>query len=272
VEYPGRSPLTQKIDFGTARLIPDPACGTGWTLLVGDWAQSFVDTADARHLTWPYAQRLADVVDSIGDPGTPIRVLHLGGGGFALPRYIAATRPGSAQEVVDRDAALVAFVQRVLPLPADAGIVVRVEDARDALKSAHPEQYDLVITDVFDGQQRVPARFTSVEFTAEVAGVLRDSGRYAVNLADSPSLAFTRTQVATLRAVFAEVCLLTQRDMPRSGYFGNVVLVGANTPLPVQSLMGTVRLLYGEDLDRFAGDAQPVTDATAVDSPAPPPP
>jgi spermidine synthase len=231
-----------------------------------------VDIADPRHLTWPYAQRLADVVDSIGEPGAPIRVLHLGGGALTLPRYVAATRPGSAQLVVDRDAALLAFVQRTLPLPADPGLVVRIGDARDALASADPQHYDLVITDVFDGQQQVPARFTSVEFATEVARVIRPDGRYAVNIADSPSLAFARTQVATLRAVFADVCLVTQRDMPRAGYFGNVVLVGANTPLPVQSLMGTVRLLHGEDLDRFAANAQPVTDATAVDSPAPPSP
>jgi hypothetical protein len=265
-------------DAGVAELIPDAASETCWTLLVDDWAQSFVDTADARHLRWDYARRLAAVIDSTAEPGAPISALHLGGGALALPRYVATTRPGSTQLVVDRDAALVALVRRVLPLPEDAGIDVLVADARDAL-TARPAGYDLVLTDVFNRRQQVPARFTSVEFATEVARTLHPGGQYALNIADSPSLEFTRGQAATLRKVFADVCLLADPGMLRGGRFGNVVLAAAHTPLQVPLLMDAMagdprpaQVLHGADLDWFIADAPVVTDETATNSPAPPPP
>lgn len=265
-------------DAGVAELIPDAASETCWTLLVDDWAQSFVDTADARHLRWDYARRLAAVIDSTAEPGAPISALHLGGGALALPRYVATTRPGSTQLVVDQDAALVALVRRVLPLPEDAGIDVLVADARDAL-TARPAGYDLVLTDVFNRRQQVPARFTSVEFATEVARTLHPGGQYALNIADSPSLAFTRGQAATLRKVFADVCLLADPGMLRGGRFGNVVLAAAHTPLQVPLLMDAMagaprpaQVLHGADLDWFIADAPVVTDETATNSPAPPSP
>ncbi|WP_203230761.1 spermidine synthase, partial [Agromyces humi] len=76
---------------------------TGLTLLVDGTAQSHVDPADPTRLFFEYVRRLGHVLDAVAPEGEPIRVLHLGGGAMTLPRYVAATRPGSHQLVVELD-------------------------------------------------------------------------------------------------------------------------------------------------------------------------
>lgn len=258
--------------------MPDTDRPGGWTLYVDGTPQSYVDTNDPTQLHFEYVRRLASVIDTAAPPGAPLRVLHLGGGGLTLARYVAATRPGSVQRVVESDAALIALVRRELPLPRHVDLRVRACDGRTAVEGAAAGRYDVVITDVFGGS-RVPGRFATVEFARQVARVLRPGGRYAANLADGPPLEYARGQVATLREVFAEVCLLAEPGVLRKRRFGNVVLVAAATRggLPVADLATAAardscpaRLVHGQDLDRFVAGARPVTDAAAVDSPPPP--
>jgi spermidine synthase len=266
------------VDFGVAQLVPDAQHPQGWTLLLDGTPQSHVDTDDPTRLEFEYVRRLASVVDAAATPGAAIDVLHLGGGALSLPRYVAATRPGSYQRVVERDAALVALVRRVLPLPRSQPIRVRTRDARQEVETTAAARFDVIVADVFGGA-RVPASVCSVEFATAVARALRPDGLYTMNLADSPPLTFTRGQVATLRQVFADVCLLAEAGVLRGRRYGNVVLVAAGPRgrLPVADIGVSAlrdafpaRLLHGAELERFTAGAAVVTDATAVDSPGPP--
>jgi spermidine synthase len=267
------------VDFGRAELVPDPDRAAARMLLLDGYPQSYVDPNDPVHLEFEYVRRLASIVDTAAPVAAPLGVLHLGGGALTLPRYVAATRPRSTQRVVERDAALTALVRRELPLPRDADIRVRADDARAAVEAYRAARFDLVIGDVY-GAAQVPGRLTSLEYAHQVARLLRPDGIYAVNLADGPPLAFARGQVATLCAVFADVCLLAEPGVLRRRRFGNVILAAATRPgrLPVADLATAAardpfpaRLLYGKDLVNFVAGARPVTDATAADSPAPPP-
>jgi len=267
------------VDFGRAELRPDPDRPGARILLLDGYPQSYVDPDDPGHLEFEYVRRLASIVDAAAPLAAPLSVLHLGGGALSFPRYVAATRPRSTQRVVERDAALIALVRRELPLPRDADIRVRAEDARVAVEAYRAARFDLVIGDVY-GAAQVPGRLTTVEYAEHVARLLRPDGIYAVNLADGKPLAFSRGQVATLAAVFADVCLLAEPPVLRGRRFGNVVLAAALVPgrLPVADLTAAAardpfpaRLVHGQDLVRFAAGARPVTDAAAVDSPAPPP-
>ncbi|EEP75071.1 hypothetical protein MCAG_05398 [Micromonospora sp. ATCC 39149] len=201
-------------------------------------------------------------------PCTPVDALHLGGGALTLPRYVGATRPGSAQLVVERDAGVVELVRRELP-PPPPGVRVEVADARDALTAAPAHGYDLVLTDVYQAA-RMPGHVASVEFAAEAARVLRPDGILLVNVTDLPPLVFTRARAATLRAVFADVCLLADRRMLRGRRYGNLVLAAARRPgrLPMGRLETRAtrdsvpgRALHGPALDEFVGGAAPDTDA-----------
>jgi hypothetical protein len=267
------------VDFGRAELRPDPDRPGARILLLDGYPQSYVDPDDPGHLEFEYVRRLASIVDGAGPLAAPLSVLHLGGGALSLPRYVAATRPRSTQRVVERDAALTAFVRRELPLPRDADIRVRTADARVAVEASRAARFDLVIGDVY-GAAQVPGRLTTIEYAREVARLLKPDGIYAVNLADGKPLAFARGQVATLAAVFADVALLAEPAVLRGRRFGNLVLAAALVPgrLPMADLAAAgardvfpARLVHGRDLVRFASGARPVTDAVAVDSPAPPP-
>jgi len=264
------------VDFGTARLTPDADQPGGWTLYVDGTPQSYVDIGRPTRLEFEYMRRLAAVVDQVAPAGRPIDVLHLGGGALTLPRYVAATRPGSAQRVVERDAALTAFVRRMLPLPRGADVRVRASDAREAIGRMASSRFDLVVTDVYRPDGRMPGGLGTTEAVTEIAGLLRPTGWYAVNLADSSSLRFTRSQAATLRAVFPDVCVLAEPSVLKGRRFGNLVAVaGAGLPLDALTTDGTrdafpARLLHGEDLNRFIGGARAVTDGSEFDSPEPP--
>lgn len=268
--------VTAPVDFGTARLTPDADQPGGWTLYVDGTPQSYVDIDRPTRLEFEYMRRLAAVVDQAAAPGKPIDVLHLGGGALTLPRYVAASRPGSAQRVVERDAALTAFVRRMLPLPRGADVRVRASDARDAIGRMAPSRFDLVVTDVYRPDGRMPGGLGTIEAVTEIARLLRPAGRYAVNLADGSSLRFSRAQAATLRAVFPDVCVLAEPSVLKGRRFGNVVAV-AGAGLPLDALATDAirdafpaRLLHGADLDRFIAGARALTDGTAIDSPEPP--
>jgi spermidine synthase len=268
-------------------LLADPDRPRAWTLLVDSTPQSYVDLDDPRYLDFEYMQRLGHVLDLAAPDGAPLRVLHLGGGALSLARYVAATRPGSSQLAVDSDAAVVELVRERLPLrqpPRRAGtggragrVTVRVGDARATLSDLRPGSYDVVIADVFAGA-RTPAHLTSIEFAAGARTVLTPTGIFAVNIGDGPPLAHARARAASALAVFADACLMADAPVLRGRRFGNLVLAASDGELPVDGLTRRVaadpfpaRLLHGSDLGRFVAGAMPITDATADQSPQPPP-
>jgi spermidine synthase len=269
---PGPTPVAG----GTAELLADADRNGSWMLLVEGTPQSHVDLDDPAHLEFEYVRRMGHVLDLAAEPGQPIDVVHLGGGALTLPRYVAVTRPGSRQRVVEIDQQLTDLVREHLPLPRGARIRVRADDARVGLVALRDRSADVVVTDVFAGA-RTPAHLTTAEFAAEVHRVLRPGGVYAANVADGPPLRFARAQVATLRSVFRHVCLLAEPGTLRGRRFGNLVAVASDAELPVDGFVRRcagdpmpARVVHGAEVLRFAGTARPVRDADAVDSPEPP--
>jgi SAM-dependent methyltransferase len=269
-------PGPTEVAGGIAELLADADRDRSWMLLVNGTPQSHVDLDDPMHLEFEYVRRIGHVLDLAAEPGRPIDAVHLGGGALTLPRYLAATRPGSRQRVMEIDEPLTALVRAHLPLPRQAKIRVRTADARAGLAALPTASADVVVSDVFAGA-RTPAHLTSVEYVTEARRVLRPDGTVAVNVADGPPLAFARRQVATLRAVFGSVCLLAEPGTLRGRRFGNLVAVGSDVELPVAALIRRcagdpmpARVVFGDDLDRFVGKARPVHDDEAVASPEPP--
>jgi spermidine synthase len=272
-----REPVAEEVDGGSAELRPDPERPRGWMLLVDGAPQSHVDLDDPEFLQFGYQRRIGHVLDLAAPEGRPLTVLHLGGGALTLARYTAATRPRSTQQVAEVDGRLTQLVRRVLPLDSRWRIRVRTGDARAVLGKLPDGWADVVVGDVFRGA-RTPAHLTSAEYLDEIRRVLRPQGLYVANLADGPPLAYLRAQVATARRVFPELCLISDPAVLRGRRFGNAVLVASAVPLPIAGLTRLAagdphpgRLLHGRELTDFTAGASPVTDATATESPAPPP-
>ncbi|HEX4704043.1 MAG TPA: fused MFS/spermidine synthase [Pseudonocardiaceae bacterium] len=266
--------VRHQVDTGLAELVTDSDRPRGRTLLLDGTPQSHVDLDEPTYLSFEYVRRLAHVVDLM--PAGPLRVLHLGGGALTLPRYVAATRPGSGQQVVEIDGALLDLVRRELPLDRSARVRLRTGDARDVLARVPVAAFDLVVVDVFAGG-RMPARVASVEFAGLVARALRPAGVVTVNLADGGGLPFARAQVATVRAVFDRLAVLAGPTVLAGKQFGNLVLAAGRLALPVNGYVRRTasdpfpgRVLHGAELDRFAGGAKPVMDVDATGSPMPP--
>ncbi|MFI5978219.1 spermidine synthase [Streptomyces sp. NPDC051452] len=269
-------PVTRTTDHGTAKLMPDVDRERAWLLTVDGAPQSYVDLDDPAHLEFEYARRLGHALDLAGEPGRALDVLHLGGGALTLPRYVAATRPGSRQDVVDADRGLLDMVAEFLPLPAGSGIAAHGADARAWLEAAPDDHADVVVADVFGGS-RVPAHLTTLAYAREADRVLRPGGVYLANLADAAPFAFLRSQLATFAAAFEEVALVAEPGVLRGRRFGNAILVAAHRSPDIAGLARRVaadafpaRVEHGAGVRRFIGGARPVEDPDAVPSPVPP--
>ncbi|MER6383731.1 fused MFS/spermidine synthase [Streptomyces sp. NPDC001250] len=269
-------PVMRATDHGTAKLMPDVDRERAWLLTVDGAPQSYVDLDEPTHLEFEYARRLGHVLDVMAEAGRALDAVHLGGGALTLPRYVAATRPGSRQDVVEADAALLELVVEHLPLPADSGVALHAADARAWLETAPADHADVLIADVFGGS-RVPAHLTTLAYAREAERVLRPGGVYLANLADAAPFGFLRSQLATFAEYFAELALIAEPGVLRGRRFGNAVLVASHRPLDTAALARRTaadafpaRVEHGAAVREFIAGARPVEDADAVPSPEPP--
>jgi spermidine synthase len=260
--------LVQDTDFGRAEVKVDRRHPGGRLLLVDGQESSYVDLEDPTRLDFAYVRRIGDLLDFAAAAGEPLHVVHVGGGGFTLPRYLAATRPGSRSVVFERDGGLVEVARSALGLRTSARLRVRVGDGR-ALLGALPERSaDAVIVDAFDGPL-VPAHLTTVEFVRDVRRVLRPGGLCVLNVIDIPPLELARAGAATLLAVFRHGAVLAPRRLLRGREGGNVVLAASTRQLSVAALCERAAqaeqpedVLSGEDLAAFTGGARPLSDGS----------
>ncbi|GGC94227.1 spermidine synthase [Tersicoccus solisilvae] len=214
-----------------ATIEPDGWGGEGHVLFIDGAEQSHVDLTDQTRIVYEYLYRISNVVDTL--PTGPVRAIHLGAGAMTLPRYIAVTRPGSPQVVVDIEWGLLSFVEEHLPLPEGTDLQRIGDDARVGVGfAAHllGGAADLVVLDVFAGAD-APEHLTTTGFYREVANALDDDGVLAVNVGDDPPLTFFRSQASALLEVFDHVVALAEAPLFSGEHPGNLVLVASRRPL-----------------------------------------
>jgi spermidine synthase len=229
------SPCEEETAYHCARVIDDPARGSGRVLMLDTLRHSYVDLDDPTHLEFEYVRAIAAVTDVLAPPGRPLSALHLGGGGLTLPRYLAQVRPGTRNLVVEVDAGVVAIDREQLALETSDELQVRVADGRVGLADERPGERDLVVGDAFGGLA-VPWQLTTREALELVDAALVDTGVYAVNLIDHPPLNFVRAELATMRAVFPHVLLLARGAVLAGEDGGNLVAVASRFPLPTAAI------------------------------------
>lgn len=264
---PGRYPVR----FGTAELLRDADRPNAWMISVDGVAQSHVNLDDPTDLEFDYVRRIGDVVDCLTEG--PLDALHVGGAACTLPRYVAATRPGSRQLIFDADGELVTLVREQLGLK---GLKVRVGDGREGVSARYDASADLVIVDAFE-RGVLAGGLATTEFTTEIARVLRPAGTYIANISDGPNLPFLRRFLATLATSFPHVALLAEPGVLRGRRFGNIVVTASRQELPMTDLTRRAassaypaRCVTGDDLRQLQGKAKPITDEAPIPSPIPP--
>jgi len=260
-------PCEVETRYYCASVVADPLRPGGRTLVLDGLRHSYVDLDDASYLEFAYTRRIADVLRAQA-PG-PLDVLHLGGGGFSIPRHLAAVRPGSRSTVLEVDPEIPRIGRERLGLVTGPDLVVEVGDARTAITEQAGGAYDVVVGDAF-GSLAVPWHLTTAEMVGQVRRVLRPGGVYVLNVIDNPPLGFARAEIATLLAAFDDVAVLAPPPTLAGESGGNLVLVASDRPIPVGELdrlataRGETGSVLGLDGARaLAGQARVLTDDDA---------
>ena len=273
VELPAEPVATS---MATATLRREPGAPTLVTLVLDGAESSCLDLADPAHLEFEYMEQMALVVEAVRPTG-PLRALHLGAAGCALPRALEARRPGSTQVAVEIDEVLARLVREWFDLPRSPRLRIRTGDARAVLESLPDHSWDVVVRDVF-ARGEVPRHVRTIEAARSARRVLTADGLYLANLTDHPPLHRARAEVAALQDTFAHVLLVADPAILRGRRYGNVLLAASAAPLPVAALDRAlrrlplpVRLVEGGALRDFRGGVAAAQDETGVPArPTPP--
>ncbi len=249
--------------------MPDHVDPRGFRVVAGGVSQSWVDPADPTRLEFEYVQRMADMLEEwlFPQPEAPA-VLHIGGGGMSLPRYIAVLRPDARQVVCEPDTVQVAEVLRWAPLPS-GDIEMVALDGFSCVAGRNAAEFDAIVLDAFVGME-VPADLATVDFFAAVRRVLKPSGQVLCNIAGRVPFAWERRYVAGLHTQFRHLVLTVEAAVWKGRRFGNLVVhagAGRRETAVLRRRAAASPFGYtvvdGREVERWVGDAAPFAEPVA---------
>lgn len=260
-----------------SQIVSAPDEPGAFVVVNGDTEQSFVDPSDPTRLEFEYVQRIAEVLDEtvLARPASErIRLLHIGGGGMTIPRYVQAKRPGTAQIVFETDEKLIDQVRAKIPLPGRATTKVLVMDGRLGVAQLPSGSLDALIVDAFSGAQ-VPAELATAEFFAEALRLLRGSGVLVMNITDTAPFDWAKRCIAGLANYSDEIGVIAEVPVWKGRRFGNLIVLAGNQ-IPVEAISKRLvraffphRLIGGQALLDWLEGAPPFTKADNEPSPEP---
>lgn len=171
------------------------------------------------------------------------RVLMIGGGGYAWPKHVLATRDDVSLDAVEIDASVTEVARRWFFLdeamsahPGRCRLIT--EDGRAFLEdgaASGREPYDLIVLDAFDGSEPVRALATVEAARAVHANLVLDGLALAnvVSAEAGTDIEFLRDIAASFAEVFAHVHVIPCEDDPfavEDNYL--LVATDANWPVP----------------------------------------
>jgi len=258
-------PCQVETTYFCAKVTIDDFRPGGRVLWLDTLRHSYVDLDDPTHLEFRYAGLVAAAVDTQA-PAGPLDALYIGGGGFTLPRWLSAVRPGSTNTVLELDPELVEIAERQLGLDPAEIDRIEVGDARLTIDDTPDDAFELVVGDAFGGES-VPWHLTTRQFYEVVRLKMAGDGVYAMNLIDYPPLGFARAEAATLRDVFRHVMVVAPPDYLAGERGGNFVLVASERQLDLRAMAAALTgratgeiAISGEDVDVWIDGARVLTD------------
>ena len=255
------SPCEAETTYNCVRVEPDPERPTAELLILDREDNSEVEQSNPRYLGFLYTQWIGESIAELGRPGTPLDAIFVGGGGFTLPRWLEATRPGSHSNVLEVDGKLVEFDCQHFGLRTSSDLRATVGDARVTMRHEPSASTDVIVGDAFSGLT-VPWQMMTSEWLHEVRRVLRPDGLYALNVIDEPPLKLLKAEAATVLAAFTKVGMVTFVGKNGRPDGGNAVMFASDGPLPVER--GSASELSGvldrAAVTRFVAGAKPLRD------------
>ncbi|HEU5106759.1 MAG TPA: fused MFS/spermidine synthase [Solirubrobacterales bacterium] len=254
------SPCDAETKYHCIQLEQEPPRPNGYALILDDIHHSYVDLDDPTFLKFDYVRWIARAINASNGPTEPVNAVFVGGGGFTLPRWLLATRPGSQARVLEVDEELIEFDEERLGLEPEEGLEIDPGDGRTGMLDVPDESAEVVVTDAF-GNLSVPWHLATAEWAGEVKRVLAPGGLYALNVIDLGPLELLRAEAATLLDSFAHVRMVTfGRDEEATG--GNAVLLASDQPIPDRALLDDEEstALSEDSLEYFAADAEVLRD------------
>lgn len=259
-------------------LVPDDQVPGAFRVMFGQSQQSWVDPARPDFLVFEYVQHIAMVLDHtvLRTPEEPrLRIVHIGGGGLSIPRWVEWRRPGTAQVVCEPNVDLTEEVRRKLPLQKRSGIKIRAIDGRSGLREMPPEWADAIILDAFDGA-RVPAELVTGEAFDDIRRVVRGDAVVIANVTDHAPFHWTKRVAAGIKERWPRTVIGAEPAVHKGRRFGNLMLVGSDGPMDLRGLERAsagltvgYRWVVGAQARDWPGGADEFTDDDTASSPEP---
>ena len=107
----------------------------------------------------------------------------------------------------------------------------------------------------------MPWHLTTAEVMDELRRLMAPDGVYVMNVVDGGDSGYARAQLATLRDRFRNVVAILPSDGVPSDRSVNQILVASDAPLgQLDVLPSDGRIVRGDELDEYVGDAAVLTD------------
>lgn len=213
-------------------------------------------------LQYEYERIFAAITNRLHPKGKPVDAITIGGGGFVFPRWLAETRPGGRNYVVEIDPAVTDAAIRGFDLPAELPIKNFDMDGRVFIDHPPTElqvDWDLIYVDALSGYQ-VPYQLTTIEFVRGCQRWLGADGALLYEMIDIyASGELLGSMVKTLREVFPHVYVFAEpmESADWKLYRKPFVVAGFEKPFNADSLGAEyapgyrIVSLTGADLDEL---------------------
>lgn len=221
---------------------------------------SEVDIAHPTNFLAHYTWLIEGVMAMTSAPTQTMDVLVIGGGGYALPRYVSAVWPGSDVKVAEIDPVVTEAAISACGL--DAGVISiehrdgrQVVQAMERNRQEYRRRFDYVIGDTVD-YYSLPYHLATREFDASVSDLLAPRGMYLLHIVSSVEYggAYLGALLNTMEIVFERVMVMAANPNRRT--HASYLFVGTNVERSFDGLVQAIRLRHPDFRGDILGSAE----------------
>jgi spermidine synthase len=258
----GFSPLSDETtlffkesNYYTIRLKGNPERSKGQliTLYLDQLTHSCSDPDDPLRLQYRYIRGYKELLQWQADRRGSFKALFIGGGGYTFPRFIEATYPKAAIEVVEIDPVVTQVSQKYLGVSQTSKIQTFNEDARWFIMNRKGEgEYDYIFEDAFNDLS-IPYHLTTREFAVEMKRLLKNNGLLLTNVIDRfEKGSFLPSYILTLEEVFGKGNVHLVTLGPAETYAGvtNRIVVTSPQKIDIEDLVNSLNRM--EEAERIS--------------------